>query len=120
MKTPVTAICLYRVASGNETRFEQLLARHWPTLRALGLVTETPPQHFRGAESGGEPLFVEIFSWASEASSELAHQHPEVMAIWEPMDQLTEARGARPNMEFPHVQPLRILGVEARFTPPAS
>ena len=38
-----------------------------------------------------------------------AHEHPEVMAIWEPMDKLTEKRNGRPNMEFPHVQPLAVL-----------
>ena len=32
------------------------------------------------------------------------------MEIWERMDQLTEKRGDRPNMEFPHVQPLELLG----------
>jgi len=31
------------------------------------------------------------------------------MAIWEPMDKLTEKRDGRPNMEFPHVQPLNVL-----------
>ena len=40
----------------------------------------------------------------------LASQHPDLMAIWERMDKLTEARHGRPNMEFPHVSELRILG----------
>ena len=109
MPTPTTAICLYRVARGREAEFTTLLRRHWPTLHALGLVTDDRPQHFRGAEKDGGPLFVEIFSWASEEASGIAHEHPEVMAIWEPMDKLTEGRGGRPNMEFPHVKPLQVL-----------
>ncbi len=32
-----TVICHYRVAAGNENRFEQLLAEHWPTLKVDGL-----------------------------------------------------------------------------------
>jgi hypothetical protein len=32
------------------------------------------------------------------------------MAIWERMDKLTEARGEKPNMEFPHVRELDVLG----------
>jgi hypothetical protein len=32
------------------------------------------------------------------------------MAIWEPMGALTESRGGRPAMEFPHVRPLDVLG----------
>jgi len=103
-------ICTYRVRRGREAEFERLLARHWPTLRTLDLVTDRPPQHFRGAEEDGAPVFVEIFGWSSAEAAGLAHEHPEVMAIWEPMDQLTEARGGRPNLEFPHFQPLSILG----------
>jgi hypothetical protein len=110
MSTPEIVICTYRVRRGRESEFERLLARHWPTLRSLELVTDQPPQHFRGAEPDGAPVFVEIFGWRNAEASSLAHQHPEVMAIWEPMDQLTEARGGRPNLEFPHYQPLRILG----------
>ncbi len=110
MSSPVTVICLYRVASGSESEFSALLERHWPTLRGRGLVTEDPPRHYRGAEQDGRPLFVEIFRWASEEAAGTAHELPEVMAIWAPMDGLTESRDGRPNMEFPHVQPLE-LGV---------
>jgi hypothetical protein len=110
MSAPTTVVCLYRVAPGREADFTGLLRRHWPALRALDLVTDERPQHFRGAEQDGGPLFVEIFRWKSEEAARAAHEHPEVMAIWEPMDKLTEQRGGRPNMEFPHVQPLAVLG----------
>jgi hypothetical protein len=110
MGRPEIVICTYRVRRGREAEFERLLARHWPTLRSLDLVTERPPQHFRGSEEDGAPVFVEIFGWSSAEAAGVAHQHPEVMAIWEPMDQLTESRGGRPNLEFPHFQPLSILG----------
>ena len=104
-----TVICLYRVKPGNEDDFLGLLERHWPTLRTLGLATDDPPQHYRGAEQSGEPLFVEIFQWASADAAGLAHEHPEVMAIWEPMDKLTEQRDGRPNMEFPQLRPIDVL-----------
>ena len=110
MSSPATVICVYRVKPGQEDEFVQLLRRHWPALRSLGLVSEQPPQHFQGVEQNGRPLFVEIFEWVNEEASGLAHEHPEVMAIWEPMDKLTEPREGRPNMEFPHVRPLRVLG----------
>ena len=101
---PSKVICHYRVAKGNESKFEELLRAHWPTLRRLGLVTETPSQHFKGAEQdNGQPIYFEIFDWM-DGAAERAHEHPEVMAIWEPMDQLCEVRGGKPNMEFPHVQ----------------
>jgi len=103
-----TVICHYRVAPGNEARFEALLADHWPTLRRLGLVTDTPPQHFRGQEQdNGQPIYFEIFDW-QDGAVERAHEHPEVLAIWEPMDTLCESRGGKPNMEFPHVSVFRV------------
>ena len=108
--SPETVICLYRVRAGSEAEFEAVLRGHWPALQSLGLVTETPPRHYRGAEQSGEPLFVEIFEWMSAESAELAHQHPEVMAVWERMGALTETRDGRPEMEFPHVRPIEILG----------
>ena len=103
-------ICHYRVAPGNEEKFEALLGRHWPTLFALGLVSEVPSQQFKGVEQdNGQPIYFELFDWL-EGASDRAHEHPEVMAIWEPMDQLCEARGGKPNMEFPHVEPLSLDG----------
>ena len=103
---PNRVICHYRVVAGNEADFEKLLAEHWPTLHRLGLVTDEPSEQFRGLEQdNGQPIYFEMFEW-QDGASDRAHQHPEVMAIWEPMDVLCEARGDKPNMEFPHVQPL--------------
>ncbi len=103
---PNTVICHYRVAAGNEAAFEVLLRNHWPTLHRLELVTDAPSKHYKGAEQdNGKPIYFEIFDWR-DGASDRAHEHPEVMAIWEPMDQLCETRGDKPNMEFPHVQPL--------------
>lgn len=101
-------ICHYRVARGNEKKFEALLKKHWPTLHKLGLVTDAPPQHFKGEEQdNGKPIYFEIFDWR-DGAVDRAHEHPEVMAIWEPMDQLCEKRGDKPNMEFPHVDVVRV------------
>ena len=111
MPNPETVICIYRVAKGNEAAFTKLLERHWPTLHELGLVTETAPAHYRGTEQRDDrPLFFEVFEWKSADGSRLASEHPDVMEIWERMDKLTEARGGSPNMEFPHVRRLALLG----------
>ena len=100
-----TVFCHYRVAPGNESDFEALLRRHWPTLHRLGLVTEEPARCYKGQEQDGGPLYIEVFEWLDSAV-ERAHEHPEVMAIWEPMDRLCEPRDGRPGMEFPHLAPL--------------
>lgn len=108
-----TVICTYRVREEARDEFIELLKKHWPALRSQGLVTDTPPLCFE-AHAGGDdhnergPTFVEIFSWAGPESAGLAHQLPAVMAVWEKMGGLVEARDGRPAMEFPHFQPLNL------------
>ncbi len=105
---PNKVICHYRVAAGNEAKFEALLKRHWPTLQELELVTTTPAIHYKGCEQdNGQPIYYEIFDWL-DGAVDRAHEHPQVMAIWEPMDQLCENRNDKPNMEFPHVEVIHV------------
>ena len=105
---PVTVICHYRVRATQEAAFVELLRRHWPALHGLGVVTDEPSAVYRGEDEKGRPSFFEIFSWRDETAAEQAHAHPEVLAIWEPMDTLCEDREGRPNMEFPHVRRLAL------------
>ena len=105
---PVTVICSFRVKSQAVSEFEDLLAKHWPALRSLGLASEVPPLHFRGDDGGRGPLFVHIFEWCDEQASRTAHDTPEVMAIWEPMGACVEARGDLPAMDFQHFARLEL------------
>ena len=82
--TPV--LCTDRVRSG----FVALLHRHWPTMRALDLVTD---DHARAPKR--------------------AHELPELMAIWEQIGPLCESRGGLPNMELPHVRPVAMPFAQA-------
>ena len=102
-----TVMATYRVQSGKESEFEALLVRHWPTLSELGLVSEDPAQLYKGGEEGA-PVYYELFSWRSAEAVGVAHETPEVMAIWEPMGALVEEREGRPGMEFPHMAPLTL------------
>lgn len=102
---PLTVICRYVVKPGKEAEMETLLGRHWPALRDAGLVTADPPVIYRGLASnkeggrhGAERTYVEIFAWKNEKSPELAHQTPEIMAVWEPMGGICE------DMDFPHFE----------------
>ena len=104
MSDLTTVHCTFRVKAGCEGRFRELQREHWPTLRKLGLATEDEPLVYRGEDAQGRLFFVEIFTWASPEAAPRAHAHPEVMAIWEPLDAVCEARDGQPNMEFPHVE----------------
>jgi hypothetical protein len=99
-KGPVDVLCIYRVKKGKEGEFNKLLKRHGPALKAAGLSGEAAPKIWK-AESGRQPgiIFVEMMQWKDETSANAAHQMPEVMAVWEPMGNLTEG------MEFLDLAP---------------
>lgn len=107
-----TNICTYRVKPGAREKFIALLRKHWPALRAAGLVNDTPALHFEAEVKGNGQndqtgaTFVEIFSWSRPDALQLVHNTPAVMALWEPMGALVEARDGRPGMEFPNCRPL--------------
>jgi len=107
MSEPQTVICTFRVKSDAMTAFRDLLDRHWPTLRNLELVTETPEQLFL-SDADGDPTVVSIFEWANDDAVGQAHHHPDVAEIWEAMDPLCEQRDGRSAMEFPHFQPMSL------------
>jgi len=96
-----TVICTYRVRAGEEARFAELLGRHWRTLHELGFVTDNESLVFRGLDGG--LTYIEVFTWV-EGGFGQAHEHPDVLAIWEPMDPLLEERDGRPKWEFPHFE----------------
>ena len=81
----------------------ELLKLHWPTLNRLGLVNEQPRLILRGKDSEATTCFAEIFSWKKDGFR-IGHQHPEVIALWEPMEQMCEARLGQPATEFPHFE----------------
>jgi quinol monooxygenase YgiN len=95
-------LCTYRVKDGKEADFLRLLERHWPTLREVGLATDDRAQVFRTKNKAGKTIFVEMFSWRDAAAPDVAHQTPEVMAVWEPMGALAE------DMDFIQVQPVKM------------
>jgi quinol monooxygenase YgiN len=81
----------YRPKKGKEEEVFELVKKHWPALKALGLSTDEPAKVYRATDKrSGQVYFVEIFSWRDEQASSVAHQTPEVMAIWEPMGPILE------------------------------
>jgi hypothetical protein len=108
-KQPPVTICRYQVKPGKEAEMERLLAIHWPTLHKAGLVTDEPARVFRGLPSekdggthGAKSVYIELMSWKDENSSNVAHQSPEVMSVWEPMGGLCE------QMDFPSFEELHL------------
>ncbi len=88
---PVRMLCTYRVKRGREAAFLRLLGRHWPALRRAGLATSEPARVLRcRPKRGGATFFVETFSWNGAGASAAAHESPEVLAVWGPMEGLLD------------------------------
>jgi hypothetical protein len=89
MTQPVTRLVIYRPKPGHADALFAILEKHGPTLRGVGLITDEPVRLYRARdlrrEGTAESYFVEIFQWKDEQASDLAHQMPEVMAVWETM-----------------------------------
>jgi hypothetical protein len=102
-----TVICTYRVNPAREDEFRAVLATHWSTLRDLELVTDRAPQHYRSL-GDDRPTYVEIFEWI-EGGVDIAHEHPDVIAIWEPLEAACETRDGRRATEFPHFELLEAV-----------
>jgi hypothetical protein len=96
----VKMVCTYWPKKGGERRLLGLLEAHWPTLREAGLASAEPPQLYRGTDRKGRACFVEVFEWKDGRAAVRAHEHPEVMALWGPMEELAQA------MEFVEIEPL--------------
>ena len=98
---PVTMLVSYYPKAGKEDQLRALVERHWPALEGLGLVTTMKAQIWRATDiRTGERYFVELFQWKDGSASEVAHQSPEVMAIWEPMGPILE------KLQLAQVEPL--------------
>lgn len=88
--SPVTMLVTYRPKPGHEDALLALVKKHWPELRRIGLASEEPAKVWRTRDRQGKTAFVELFQWKDGKASEVAHQTPEVMAIWEPMGNVME------------------------------
>ena len=101
---PMPMLCTYVPKPGKEAELEKLLLKHGPMLEKVALRAAKPFALFKSRSKDGKVRFVERFDWISRRAPEIAHQTPEVMAMWEPIGALCDA------MDFSVVE--RIAGTE--------
>jgi hypothetical protein len=88
---PVTNIVTYVPKKGKEAELLALVKQHEPALRKVGLVTSEPFRVWKAYDiRKGREQFIEYFVWKDGKASDVAHQLPEVMAVWEPMGPVLE------------------------------
>lgn len=88
---PVSNLVTYVPRPGREDELLALVRRHEPALRAAQLVTDEPFRVWRAFDIRKQRTsFVEYFVWRTGEMADVAHQTPEVMAVWEPMGPILE------------------------------
>jgi hypothetical protein len=88
---PVANMVTYVPKPGKEAELLALIKKHEPALRSVGLVTDEPFRLLKALDiRKNRTSFVEFFQWKDGKSSDLAHQTPEVMSVWEPMGPVLE------------------------------
>ena len=86
--SPVHRLVIYRPKAGKLADLEAIVRQHGSALRKVGLITDEPVRVYRGTdlrkpEAG--TFLVETFQWRDGSAADVAHQTPDVMAVWETM-----------------------------------
>src|SRR5690606_156270 len=90
-KKPLDMLVSYFPKKGKEKELLALIEKHWPILQRAGLSTDQPAEIWEASDKrSGSTYFVEKFQWADDEASDIAHQTPEVMAVWEPMGEVMD------------------------------
>lgn len=88
---PVTTMVTYIPKKGKEAELLELVKKHEPALRSVGLVTSEPFKIWKAYDIRKQrEQFIEFFVWKDGRSSDAAHHTPEVMAVWGPMGPVLE------------------------------
>jgi hypothetical protein len=99
---PETVVVTFHVREGKEAEMEKLLREdHWPLLRKLSLVRESPHVLVRGKEADGKPYFKEVLTWRDHETPD--NVPPEVQAVWKRMYDFVEKRGSADSIEIDEV-----------------
>lgn len=96
-----TVFVRYWVRPAVDEVFRRLVFRGWEILDRLELIEpgSTRLYHDTSERDG----YVEVFTWV-HGGSDAAHDHPDVVTIWEEMDLLLGSDADLPTREFSHFE----------------
>lgn len=105
---PRVVFVLYRPHDGKDDDLRMLIAKHIPTLRRLEMITDRPQVLVKSLNG----TYIEIFEWKSAESASKAHEHPEVVSIWEAIAQIADFPALEHLEEaksrFQHFEPINL------------
>jgi hypothetical protein len=96
---PETVMITLHPKAGAEQALADVIARHYETVRRLDMLHDGAVHvTLRGADEGDRPYFVEILTWRDGSVPDTAPKA--VLAIWNEMQALVEARGGRSGLDI--------------------
>ena len=99
---PETVLITYHVRPGKEAEFQAVLSRAGEIYRREHLVFAEPHVVVQDTEDGGNPRFIEIFTWVSHAAPD--HAPDAVKTLWGQEQSLCETRSGRTAIEGGEVE----------------
>jgi len=103
---PETVMITLHAKPGAEQALADVLARHYATARRLDLVVpEAPHVTLRSADGGEKRDFVEIMTWRDAEIPD--HAPKEILAIWQEMNALVEARAGQAGLTITEMVPVK-------------
>jgi len=102
---PETVMITLHAKAGAEQALADVLARHYDTARRLDLVVPDA-QHvtLRSVDGADTRDFVEILTWRDAEIPD--HAPKEILAIWQEMNGLVEARGGQAGLTIKEMAPV--------------
>jgi len=101
MAAPETVLVTYLAKPHEEAALAKVLDQHWQTARKLNLMQASPHVVLR-RDDNGKTTFVEVFTWRDASIPDSAPET--ITALWQQMNDLTEKRDGKPNLDFTAMQ----------------
>lgn len=100
---PETVMITLHAKTGAEGALGEVLARHYETARRLELLRdEAPHLTLRAPDDHDTVALIEILTWRDAEIPD--HAPHDILAIWQEMNGLVEARGGRPGLDIVEVR----------------
>ena len=100
---PETVMITLHAKAGAEAALVEVLARHYETARRLALLRDEAPHLTLRAPGDHDTVsIIEILTWRDAEIPD--HAPHDILAIWQEMNSLVEARGGRPGLDIVEVR----------------
>ncbi len=102
---PETVMITLHAKPGAEQALAEVLERLYDTARLDLVAPHAPHVTLRSADATDRPDFIEIMTWRDAEAPD--HAPKEILAIWQEMNALVEARSGQPGLSIKEMVPVK-------------